>query len=40
MAQSVDGHDNSLPACKVEPRDHKVRYAMSREHVVVVPKRN
>ncbi|AQK83583.1 Transcription factor PERIANTHIA [Zea mays] len=25
MAQSVDGHDNSLPACKVEPRDHKRR---------------
>uniref|UniRef100_A0A804PWS5 Fasciated Ear4 n=1 Tax=Zea mays TaxID=4577 RepID=A0A804PWS5_MAIZE len=33
MAQSVDGHDNSLPACKVEPRDHKAqrRLAQNRE---------
>ncbi|AQK83581.1 Transcription factor PERIANTHIA [Zea mays] len=31
MAQSVDGHDNSLPACKVEPRDHKCAMPCAEE---------
>ncbi|XP_066370732.1 transcription factor TGAL3-like isoform X1 [Miscanthus floridulus] len=33
ITQSVDGHDNSLPVCKVESRDHKAqrRLAQNRE---------